>query len=103
MTNRHIQLLVDEAKEQPVSFRRLVRNIPSTTYATFGLYRYPAKFIPQVIAYVMGEYASRGMTVFDPFAGYGTTGIVAKVYGHDYELWDLNPLLETLHRVACIR
>lgn len=93
-------LVVETTKEKPVSFRNLVKGIPSTTYATFGLYRYPAKFIPQVIAYVLDEYARPGMSVFDPFAGYGTAGVVARVYGHDYELWDLNPLLETLHEIA---
>jgi len=60
-----------------VSFRDLAKEIPSTTYGTFGLYGYPAKFIPQVIAYVLNEYAKTGMTVFDPFAGYGTTGVVS--------------------------
>lgn len=98
--SRQLTPLVDKAKEKPVSFRSLVKDIPSTTYATFGLYRYPAKFIPQVIAYVLDEYASPGMSVFDPFAGYGTVGVVSKVYGHDYELWDLNPILEVLHEVA---
>jgi hypothetical protein len=86
-----------------VSFRDLAKEIPSTTYGTFGLYGYPAKFIPQVIAYVLNEYAKTGMTVFDPFAGYGTTGVVSSVYGHDYELWDLNPLLATLHKVATMK
>lgn len=90
----------DKGKEREVLFRKLVRDIPSTTYATFGLYKYPAKFIPQVIAYILRIYAHPGMTIFDPFAGYGTVGVVAKVYGHDYELWDINPLLEHLHSVA---
>lgn len=93
-------LLVEQTKEKEVSFRKLVKGIPSTTYATFALYRYPAKFIPQVIAYVLSEYARPGMTIFDPFAGYGTVGVVSKIYGYDYELWDLNPLLEVLHAVA---
>lgn len=88
---------------QQISFRDEVTEIPSTTYGTFSLYGYPAKFIPQVIAYVLNEYADPGMTVFDPFAGYGTTGVVSGVYGHDYELWDLNPLLETLHKVATMK
>lgn len=101
--DRRMPLLFEEAKEKPVSFRSLAQWIPSTTYATFGLYRYPAKFIPHVIAYVLAEYARPGMTVFDPFAGYGTAGVVSKVYGHDYELWDLNPLLEVLHRVATMK
>lgn len=42
------------------------------------------------------------MKVFDPFAGYGTVGVVSKIYGYDYEMWDLNPLLETLHSVATL-
>ena len=88
------------AKERNVVFRDLVPEIPSTTYATFGLYKYPAKFIPQVIAYALKAYAQPGMSVFDPFAGYGTVGTVARIYGHDYELWDLNPLLEHLHPIA---
>ncbi len=91
------------AKEKPVIFRELVREIPSTTYATFGLYRYPAKFIPQVVAYALKTYTKPGMSVFDPFAGYGTVGTVARLYGNDYELWDLNPLLGHLHAVAVMK
>ncbi|HOE70225.1 MAG TPA: hypothetical protein PLE10_05795 [Brevefilum sp.] len=74
--------------------------IPSTTYATFALYRYPAKFIPQVIAYALTEYGKAGMSVLDPFAGYGTVGTTAKIYGFDYELWDLNPLLNHIHPIS---
>lgn len=88
--------------EKKVLFRDLVR-LPSTTYATFGLYRYPAKFIPHVIAYVLENYASPKTKVFDPFAGYGTVGVVSRIFGCDYELWDLNPLLETLHSIATLK
>ena len=88
------------SKYKLVSFRELVPEIPSTTFATFGLYPYPAKFIPQVVAYALKTYVKSRSKVFDPFAGYGTAGVVARVYGHDYELWDLNPLLEVLHSVA---
>lgn len=77
--------------------------LPSTTYATFGLYRYPAKFIPHIIAYVLGQYAQPDMKIFDPFAGCGTVGIMSKLYGNDYELWDLNPLIETLHKIATMK
>ncbi|MBI2849834.1 MAG: hypothetical protein HYX80_02185 [Chloroflexi bacterium] len=89
--------------EQNVIFRELVPEIPSTTYATFGLYKYPAKFIPQVIAYALRNYSQPGMSVFDPFAGYGTVGTVARLYKNNYELWDLNPLLKHLHSVAVMR
>ena len=90
---------MDKSTEKKVLFRELV-DIPSTTYATFGLARYPAKFIPQVIAYILEHYAKPKIKVFDPFAGYGTVGIVAKIYECDYELWDLNPLLEIFHAIA---
>ncbi len=89
--------------EKAVIFRELVPEIPSTTYATFGLYKYPAKFIPQVIAYALRTYSQPGMSVFDPFAGYGTVGTVARLYGNNYELWDLNPLLKYLHSVSVMR
>jgi len=86
--------------EKHVIFRDLMPEILSTTYATFGLYKYPAKFIPQVIAYALKTFSNPGDSVFDPFAGYGTVGTVARLYDNDYELWDLNPLLGHLHSVA---
>jgi len=85
-----------------VIFRDLIQ-LPSTTYATFGLYRYPAKFIPHIIAYVLGQYAQPNMRIFDPFAGCGTVGVMSKLYGNDYELWDLNPLIEVLHEIATMK
>ncbi|MDO8689896.1 MAG: hypothetical protein Q7R39_07770 [Dehalococcoidia bacterium] len=89
--------------EKPVIFRELVPEIPSTTYGTFGMYKYPAKFIPQVIAYALRTYSKPGWSVFDPFAGYGTVGTVARLYENDYELWDLNPLLKYFHSVSIMR
>jgi len=88
------------ANEKQISFRGLVPEIPSTTYGTFGLYRYPAKFIPQIIAATFKEYSKPKMKILDPFAGCGTTGLVARMYGLDYELWDLNPMLKLLHSIA---
>ncbi len=87
------------ADKNIVSFRELI-NFPSTTYGAFGIYRYPAKFIPHVVAYILENYGIKGMKVFDPFAGCGTTGLVARIYGYDYELWDLNPMLKILHSIA---
>ncbi|MEM3486613.1 MAG: hypothetical protein QXI12_13455 [Candidatus Methanomethyliaceae archaeon] len=92
-----------DANRRAVAFRELVHEIPSTTYATFALYRYPAKFIPQVIAYALKTFTRPGMSVFDPFAGYGTVGVVARLYGNSYELWDLNPLLKHLHAVSVMQ
>jgi hypothetical protein len=88
-------------QEKHVSFRNLV-NLPSTTYGAFGLYRYPAKFIPHVVAFILEKYAKSGMSIFDPFAGYGTVGTVSRLYGCNYEMWDLNPIIETLHSITLL-
>ena len=86
-----------------ILFRYAIPEIPSTTYGTFAIYKYPAKFIPQVIAYVLKNYARPGMKIFDPFAGYGTSGIVSRVYGYEYELWDLNPIIDVIHKTAIMK
>ncbi|MFA4043701.1 MAG: hypothetical protein HZRFUVUK_000479 [Candidatus Fervidibacterota bacterium] len=91
------------SKKIPILFRNTIPEIPSTTYGTFAIYKYPAKFIPQVIAYVLKRYAKPGMKIFDPFAGYGTVGIVSRVYGYDYELWDLNPIMSIIHETAIMK
>ena len=86
-----------------ILFRNTIPEIPSTTYGTFAIYKYPAKFIPQVIAYVLKRYAKPGMKIFDPFAGYGTAGLVSRVYGYEYELWDLNPIIDVIHKTAIMK
>lgn len=98
-----LQLGFFKDKKVPIIFRNEILDIPSTTYGVFGIYRYPAKFIPQVIAYVLKNYAEPGDIIFDPFAGYGTVGMVSRIYGYEYELWDLNPLLEVIHSTTMIK
>ena len=93
----------NSSNKVPILFRNTIPEIPSTTYGTFAIYKYPAKFIPQVIAYVLKNYAEPGMKIFDPFAGYGTVGIVSRVYGYEYELWDLNPIIDVIHETAIIK
>lgn len=100
--NQSSSLAVADGETKNVVFRDLVK-LRSTTCATFGIYRYPAKFIPHVIAYILGEYAKPNMKTFDPFGGCGTVGVVSRLYGNDYELWDLNPIIETLHKVATMK
>lgn len=78
-----------------VLFRGLIK-LPSTTYATHGLYMYPAKFIPQVVRYVIERYTEPGDWVFDPFAGYGTVAVEASLTSRNAMLWDLNPITEVL-------
>ncbi|TXT55434.1 MAG: hypothetical protein BAJATHORv1_40347 [Candidatus Thorarchaeota archaeon] len=94
---------LDQSKDSErieVRFRDLIPEIPRTTYGTFGIYGYPAKFIPQIVAYPIKKFAEKNDVIFDPFGGYGTTGLVSKVYGYDYVLWDLNPLMKLIHDTA---
>jgi hypothetical protein len=93
---------LSQGRTEEISFRNTV-GFPSTTWATFGLYQYPAKFIPHVVAWILKNYARPGTKVFDPFAGCGTVGVVSRIYGCNYELWDLNPMLEILHKVATMK
>lgn len=99
-TQKENTLTDNSSSKVSILFRNTIPEIPSTTYGTFAIYKYPAKFIPQVIAYVLKKYAKPAMKIFDPFAGYGTVGIVSKVYGYDYELWDLNPMINVIHNTA---
>ncbi len=79
-----------------VSFRRLVKSIPSTTYASHGMYYYPAKFIPQVVRWAIEEYTSPGDNIIDPFAGSGTVCVEALITGRNATCIDLNPMLKYL-------
>jgi hypothetical protein len=45
---------------QEILFRK-TSAIPSPSFGVFSLYKYPAKFIPQVPAFVMENYAKKGM------------------------------------------
>jgi len=39
--------------EHEILLRKAVLKIPSSNFGVFSLYKYPAKFIPQVPAFVM--------------------------------------------------
>ena len=79
-----------------VSFRRLVKSVPSTTYASHGMYYYPAKFIPQVVRWAIEKYTSPGASIIDPFAGSGTVCVEALITGRNATCIDLSPMLEYL-------
>jgi hypothetical protein len=103
-TQRNGTVLPSEnGMHRSVSFRREAKHMPSTTFGVFSLYRYPAKFIPQAVAYVIDHYATRFSRIIDPFAGSGTTGLTAHLYGLDSELWDLNPLLSYIVQTSLMK
>lgn len=81
-------------------FRKTETSIPSTTYATHGIFRYPAKFIPHIVRYVLKKYVREGGWVIDPFAGYGTVAIESHLIGRNYYLCDINPITEVIVKAS---
>jgi DNA modification methylase len=63
-----------------------------TNYATHGYHRYPAKFIPQLVAKLIEAYSCPGDTVLDPFMGSGTALVEAKRLGRPSMGVDINPV-----------
>jgi hypothetical protein len=84
-----------------LTIRDLDTTVNSTTDGLFGLTKYPAKFIPQLVNYLLDSWLANKTTgngpkahylVTDPFAGVGTVAISAHLRGVKSELWDINPL-----------
>ena len=63
-----------------------------TRYLTHGYHAYPAKFIPQLAARLIGELSKPGDLVVDPFMGSGTTLVEAKLLGRPSVGVDINPV-----------
>ena len=62
----------------------------NTTELTHGLHRFPAKYIPQIPRWAIGQFAGRNDVVLDPFMGSGTTLVeglckVNKTFGIDID------------------
>jgi len=75
-----------------ISFRELVPEIPSTTYATHCIHYYPASFIPQVVRYCINKFTNPQDWILDPFAGSGTVGVESFITKRNATLVDINPL-----------
>ena len=77
------------------SFRDAGRS--QTTAFTHDYHRYPAKFIPQIVKKLIGDYAPSGtQVVCDPFGGCGTTLVEAKMLGHKSIGFDINPVAKLI-------
>lgn len=64
----------------------------NTTPLTHGLHRFPAKFIPQVPAWALDNFARQDSVVLDPFMGSGTTLVEGLVRGGTNVGIDIDPL-----------
>jgi hypothetical protein len=80
----------------PISFRKLVTEIPSTTYATHSIHYYPAAFIPQVVRYCLNRFSKPQEWVLDPFAGSGLVGVECFITKRNAMLVDINPITDWL-------
>lgn len=69
------------------------------SYATHGIHRYPAKFIPQIPRFCIEAYSSVGDEVLDPFMGSGTTLLESYIAGRDSCGIDIHPLAKLIAKV----
>lgn len=67
-----------------------------TNYISHGYHRYPAKFIPNIVAKLIDDYTKPGDVVVDPFGGCGTTLVEAKVHGRQSYGFDINPVAKLI-------
>ncbi len=83
--------LFDDVKiDQSWSFSEKTRK--ETAYITHGYHRYPAKFIPQIVARLAEEYTKLDDLIVDPFGGCGTTLVESKIMGRNSIGVDINPV-----------
>jgi DNA modification methylase len=68
-------------------------------YATHGIHRYPAKFIPQIPRFCIEAYSDVGDDVLDPFMGSGTTLLESFILGRNSYGIDIHPLARLIAKV----
>jgi hypothetical protein len=65
---------------------------------THELYRYPARFSPELVRTCLAQFSNAEDYVLDPFVGGGTSAVEALVAGRRFAGFDLNPLSLVLTR-----
>jgi DNA modification methylase len=69
------------------------------SYATHGIHKYPAKFIPQIPRFCIEAYSDVGDVVLDPFMGSGTTLLESFILGRSSYGIDIHPLARLIAKV----
>jgi DNA modification methylase len=69
------------------------------SYATHGIHRYPAKFIPQIPRFCLESFSKVGDDVLDPFMGSGTTLLESYIMGRNSYGVDIHPLARLIAKV----
>lgn len=73
----------------------------NVSYLTHNYFKYPCRFIPQIPGWALENLLPKGksISVYDPFAGSGTTLVEATLLGHQASGADIDPLSRMLIRV----
>ncbi|HUV61311.1 MAG TPA: DNA methyltransferase [Thermoplasmata archaeon] len=69
------------------------------SYATHGIHRYPAKFIPQIPHFCLESFSKVGDDILDPFMGSGTTLLESYIMGRNSYGVDIHPLARLIAKV----
>jgi DNA modification methylase len=91
MPKQDILKLFEKIKINP-SWAFAGKTRKDTAYITHGYHRYPAKFIPQIVARLVEKYTEEGDLIVDPFGGCGTTLVESKVMCRPSIGVDINPV-----------
>lgn len=86
-----------KAKDLSSEFRKYIGR--QVSYATHGIHRYPAKFIPQIPRFCLESYSEVGDDVLDPFMGSGTTLLESYILGRNSYGIDIHPLARLIAKV----
>jgi DNA modification methylase len=86
-----------EAIDLSGEFRKYIGK--QVSYATHGIHRYPAKFIPQIPRFCIESHSRVGDDVLDPFMGSGTTLLESFILGRNSYGIDIHPLARLIAKV----
>jgi hypothetical protein len=81
------------------SFAQLART--ETLWGPHGYHKYPAKFVPQLVRRIIGEYSEEGDFVGDTFLGSATTGVEALRCNRHFGGADINPVATFISKAKC--
>jgi DNA modification methylase len=81
------------------SFAQLART--ETLWGPHGYHKYPAKFIPQLVRRIIGEYSEEDDLVGDTFLGSATTGVEALRCNRRFWGADINPVATFISKAKC--
>lgn len=78
---------------EQISVRDIVSiEVPVRRYATHSWDSYPAKMVPHLARYAIGQVSTEGDTVLDPFCGCGTVQVESLMMSRHSIGFDINPV-----------